>query len=167
MGLDSRILPKFLNAGCGFGGSCFPKDVKALVTKAKEINYNPILLESVLKVNKDQPLKMIEILKNKTGNLKPNTDDIRESPAITIIKRLIKEKSVIYTYDPKAMKNMKEIFPDINYEDKAQKVIDNSEAVLIVTEWQEFKNLDYKEKIVIDGRKVLEKKDINYEGICW
>ena len=178
-GLDSRISPKFLNAGCGFGGSCFPKDVKALVTKAKEINYNPILLESVLKVNKDQPLKMIEILKNKTGNLenkkigvlglafKPNTDDIRESPAITIIKRLIKEKSVIYVFDPKAMKNMKEIFPDINYEDRAQKVIDNSEAILIVTEWQEFKNLDYKEKIVIDGRKVLEKKDINYEGICW
>ena len=179
MGLDSRISPKFLNAGCGFGGSCFPKDVKALVTKAKEINYNPILLESVLKVNKDQPLKMIEILKNKIGNLenkkigvlglafKPNSDDIREAPAITIIKRLIKEKSVIYAYDPKAMKNMKKIFPDINYEDEAQKVIDNSEAILIVTEWQEFKNLDYKEKIVIDGRKVLEKKDINYEGICW
>jgi len=179
MGLDSRISPKFLNAGCGFGGSCFPKDVEALVAKAKEINYNPILLESVLEVNKDQPLKMIELLKNKTGNLenkkigvlglafKSNTDDIREAPAITIIKRLIKEKSVIYTYDPKAMKNMKKIFPNINYEDEAQNVINNSEAILIVTDWQEFKNLDYKEKIVIDGRKVLEKKDINYEGICW
>jgi len=179
IGLDSRISPKFLNAGCGFGGSCFPKDVKALAAKAKEINYNPILLESVLKVNKDQPLRMIELLKNKIGNLenkkigvlglafKPNSDDIREAPAITIIKKLIKEKSIVYAYDPKAMKNMKKIFPDISYENKAQNVIDNSEAILIVTEWQEFKNLDYKEKIVIDGRKVLEKKDINYEGICW
>ena len=179
IGLDSRISPKFLNAGCGFGGSCFPKDVKALVAKAKNLKYNPVLLESVLKVNKDQPLKMIELLKNKIEKLenkkigvlglafKPNTDDIRESPAIMIINELIKENSIVYAYDPKAMKNMKKIFPNINYEDDAQKVIDSSEAVLIVTEWEEFKNLDYKEKIIIDGRKVLERKDINYEGICW
>ena len=179
IGLDSRISPKFLNAGCGFGGSCFPKDVKALVTKAKEVNYDPVLLESVLEVNKNQPLKMIELLKNKIEKLenkkigvlglafKPNTDDIRESPAIMIINELIKENSIVYAYDPKAMKSMKKIFPNINYEDDAQKVIDSSEAVLIVTEWEEFKNLDYKEKIIIDGRKVLERKDINYEGICW
>ena len=179
VGLDSRISPKFLKAGCGFGGSCFPKDVKALAAKAKELGYTPILLESILEINKNQPLRMIELLRNKIGKLenkkigilglafKPGTDDIRESPAIEIIKRLIKERSIIYAYDPRAMKNMKKIFFNINYEDNAQKVIDNSEAILIITEWQEFKNLDYKEKIVIEGRKILEKKGMNYEGICW
>ena len=102
VGLDSRISPKFLKAGCGFGGSCFPKDVKALAAKAKELGYTPILLESILEINKNQPLRMIELLRNKIGKLenkkigilglafKPGTDDIRESPAIEIIKRLIK-----------------------------------------------------------------------------
>ncbi len=178
MGLDSRISPKFLRAGCGFGGSCFPKDVKALIARAKELNYDPTLLESVMDVNERQPLRMIELLKKKIGSLehknigvlglafKPESDDIRESPAIPIIQKLIGEHANVYAYDPKAMDNMKEYFPNIMYKENAQSVINKTEDVLIVTAWQEFKNLDYKKKIVIDGRKVLEKRN-NYEGICW
>ncbi len=177
MGLDTRISPKFLRAGCGFGGSCFPKDVKALIAKAMELTYDPTLLESVMKVNERQPLQMIELLKNKLGDVenknigvlglafKPESDDIRESRAIPIIQGLIEENANVYAYDPKAMGHMKERFPEVRYEDNAQSVIDKTEAVLLVTAWQEFKNLNYNNKLVIDGRKILEGN--NYEGICW
>ncbi|MBD3204365.1 nucleotide sugar dehydrogenase [Candidatus Woesearchaeota archaeon] len=179
VGLDSRISPKFLRSGIGFGGSCFPKDVNAIVYKATELGYNPRLLRAVLEVNRDQPLKLLEILENhcplknkKIGVLgltfKAGTDDIRESPALNTIKELLMEEAELYIYDPKAMGKVKKIFPHLNYLDSAEKVIKKSEIILILTEWDEFKELDYGKKLVIDGKNVFNhSKPENYEGICW
>ncbi len=177
MGLDSRISPKFLEAGCGFGGSCFPKDLRAFIAQAGEQGYTPFLLESVLKINESQPLKMVELLKKrmnlknkKIGVLglafKPGTDDVRESPALKIIQMLLEEKCEVYAYDPEAIKNMKKVFPTVTYL-SGQEVISQTEAVLIVTGWEEFKHLDYKDRLVIDGRRILQREDENYEGLCW
>jgi len=178
MGLDRRIGPHFLRSGIGFGGSCFPKDVNALIYKATESGYNPRLLRSVLEVNRDQPLKLLELLEGrglrgkKIGVLgltfKAGTDDIRESPALNTIKELLMEESILYIYDPKAMDKVKKIFPHLSYVKSGQEAIDASEIVLILTEWPEFRDLDYKDKLVIDGKNVFDgKKPKNYEGICW
>jgi UDPglucose 6-dehydrogenase len=184
VGKDSRISPKFLNSGAGFGGSCFPKDVKALIGKAKEIGYSPVLLESVIGVNEKQPILMTEMLRRKIGNLagkkvailglafKNETDDIRESRAIPVIAELLRLGVEVSAYDPMATENMKRIFPTIEYSGKAKDALEGADACLVMTEWDEFKQLDsefkvMKEKIVIDGRRVIKAKNIDYEGLCW
>lgn len=180
IGLDKRISPKFLRSGIGFGGSCFPKDVNALIYKSTELGYNPRLLRSVLEVNRDQPLKLLELLEQQ-GQLKgrdigvlgltfkAGTDDIRESPALSTIKELLMEQAKLHIYDPKAMNQVKKIFPHLEYHKSGQEVIDNSEIVLILTEWDEFKSLDFGDKLVIDGKNVFDrdKQPNKYEGICW
>ena len=184
VGKDFRISPRFLNSGAGFGGSCFPKDVKALIGKAKAIGYSPILLESVIAVNEKQPLLMTEILIRKIGNLagkkiavlglafKNETDDIRESRAIPVIAELLRLGAKISAYDPMAIENMKRVFPTIEYSGKAEDALKGADACLVMTEWDEFRQLEsefenMKEKIVIDGRRVIEAKNIDYEGLCW
>lgn len=184
VGKDSRISPKFLNSGAGFGGSCFPKDVKALIGKAKEIGYSPVLLESVIGVNEKQPIMMTEMLQRKIRNLagkkvailglafKNETDDIRESRAIPVIAELLRLGAKVSAYDPMATENMKRIFPTIGYSGKAKDALEGADACLVMTEWDEFKRLDsefevMKEKIVIDGRRVIKAKNIDYEGLCW
>ena len=179
IGLDYRISPHFLRAGIGFGGSCFPKDVSALVFKATEVGYNTRLLRAVLDVNRDQPLRLLEILEN-IGPLKgksiailgltfkAGTDDIRESPALSIIKDLLMEESKLKIYDPMAMPLVKNIFPHLTYEKTAQDAVDNADLVLILTEWPEFKKINYGNKLVIDGKNLFDgDKPKNYEGICW
>ncbi len=180
LGLDKRICPQFLRSGIGFGGSCFPKDVNALIYKATELGYNPRLLRSVLEVNRDQPLKLLEIL-DKEGPLygkkigilgltfKAGTDDIRESPALNTIKELLMEQAELNIYDPKAMVKVKQIFPHLSYLKNGQDVINKSEIILILTEWPEFRKLDYGKKLVIDGKNLFadDGKPSNYEGICW
>jgi len=179
MGHDKRIGRSFLNAGAGWGGSCFPKDINALISKAKEYNIDPVILESVVKVNEYQPLKIIELLKKHIsilkdkkigilgGAFKPETDDIRESRTIPLIKALLKEKAIIKLYDPKAIKNFKKLFPNIKY-CSVDEVI-KSDAIIIMTKWKEFEKLNYKSKIVIDGRKIDKaiKESKIYEGVCW
>lgn len=184
VGKDFRISPKFLNSGAGFGGSCFPKDVKALIGKAKAIGYSPVLLESVIAVNERQPLFMTEILQKKIGNpegrkiavlglaFKNETDDIRESRSIPVIAELLRLGARVSVYDPMAAENMKRVFPAIEYFDKASDALKDAEACLVMTEWDEFRNLDsefkgMKRKIVIDGRRVIKAKDVDYEGLCW
>lgn len=184
VGKDFRISPRFLNSGAGFGGSCFPKDVKALIGKAKAIGYSPILLESVIAVNEKQPLLMTEILIRKIGNLagkkiavlglafKNETDDIRESRAIPVIAELLRLGAKISAYDSMAIENMKRVFPTIEYSGKAEDALKGADACLVMTEWDEFRQLEsefenMKEKIVIDGRRVIEAKNIDYEGLCW
>lgn len=179
VGLDNRINPAFFGAGIGFGGSCFLKDVQALISKSREIDVDPKILKSVIDVNENQPLKMIEILKKhitlkgkKIGVLglafKPETDDIRESRSIPIIRMLIENGVNVAVYDPRAMENFRKLFPQVNYCSNADEVLD-SDAILIVTEWKEFKNLNYKGKIVIDGRRIekAENEAAIYEGVCW
>lgn len=178
VGLDRRISPHFLNAGIGFGGSCFPKDVKALMAKAKELGSEPKILKSVIDLNESQPLKLVELLKKHVPDLKrktigvlglafkPGTDDIREAPSLKIVKELLKQGVIVKAYDPKAMDNFKKIFPNVQY-CSAEEVL-GSDAILILTEWDEFKKLDYSGKIVIDGRKVDEARTAKiYEGVCW
>lgn len=179
IGYDKRIGRDFLNAGVGWGGSCFPKDTNALINKAKELGEKPRILENVVKVNDLQPLKLLELLKKHIKNLngktigvlglsfKPDTDDIRESRSISIVRALLKEKATVKAYDPKAMENFRKIFPEITY--CSSKEVLDSDAVLILTKWGEFENLNYKGKLVVDGRKIdkARKDSRYYEGICW
>ncbi|MDQ1251745.1 MAG: UDPglucose 6-dehydrogenase [Euryarchaeota archaeon] len=184
VGKDNRISPLFLNSGAGFGGSCFPKDVLALISKAKDIGYSPILLESVIAVNENQPLLMTELLQKKIRNLKGkkiavlglafknDTDDIRESRAIPVIAELLRLEAEVSAYDPLAVENMRRVFPTINYQSSAKEAMMGADACLVMTEWDEFRKLDpefeaMKSKIVIDGRKVITAKGIDYEGLCW
>jgi len=177
MGFDDRIGDKFLNAGLGFGGPCLPKDLKALIARAKEIGYEPRLLEQVLSLNERQALKVLELLKrhipvrgSTVGLLglafKPGTDDISDSMAITIAATLTEEGAKIKAYDPLAMHNFKNSFPHV--ECSTPEEVLSCDAVIIVTEWEEFNGLDYKGKIVIDGRRVPKAREARiYEGICW
>ncbi|GAB6077111.1 UDP-glucose dehydrogenase family protein [Desulfurobacterium crinifex] len=192
MGLDHRISPHFLNAGCGFGGSCFPKDVKALIHTAKEVNGKPLLLESVIEVNERQKLKPVEKLLKHIPNLngktvavwglafKPETDDMRDAPSIPIIKQLLKLGAKVKAYDPVATENAKQVFKSEieNYGEKLEftadrySALEGADALILVTEWQEFKEIDFdklKGKVVIDGRNIWEPSIIKqfcmYESI--
>ncbi|AHL22944.1 UDP-glucose dehydrogenase family protein [Thermococcus nautili] len=185
VGLDHRISPYFFRTGIGWGGSCFPKDVKALIRKAEEIGENPIILKAVVEVNERQPLKLIELLRRHVPELrgktigvlglafKPDTDDVRETRAYVIIKKLLEEGARVVAYDPQAMENFKRFYPDvgeqIEYASSGREVLEGSDAVLIVTEWREFEELDYSGKIVIDGRRVRKAEETAeiYEGVCW
>ncbi|MDO8873738.1 MAG: UDP-glucose/GDP-mannose dehydrogenase family protein [Methanoregula sp.] len=179
VGLDSRISPHFFRSGIGFGGSCFPKDVRALIAHARTLGVEPQILTAVIETNEDQPAKMIELLKHHmdiTGKtigilglaFKPDSDDVRESRAIPIIEALHKEGAKIIVYDPVATNNFRHLFPDISYAEKAKDVL-NADAVLIVTEWKEFEDLDYRGKTVIDERRIgkARKESAVYEGVCW
>ena len=184
VGLDSRISPMFLQAGCGFGGSCFPKDVSALVFKSRELGHEPRLLKEVLDTNERQKLKVVEHLERKLGDLegrriavlglsfKPETDDVRESPAIKIISYLKYKGASVAAHDPQGMENMKLKHPDIEYHDNPRDALKGSDAALIVTGWDDYKNLaeeDFalmRNKVIVEGRKVLG-PSLNFEGVCW
>jgi len=183
--LDKRINPHFLNFGVGFGGSCFPKDVKALIAASEKIGFEPKLLKSVIHVNEKQPLealKMAENLDGKTVSIlglafKPNTDDIREAPSIKLIQELKKHNVIIQAYDPQATDNMKNIFPDITYTKSPLDALKNSDICFVMTEWREIKKLKPKDFLelmrnptIIDGRRVFNpeekiKSGIDYKGI--
>ena len=179
VGLDKRIGRAFLDSGIGWGGSCFPKDLDALIVWAKKNGEIPRIIESVVEVNELQPLKLVEILKKHIPSLKgktigvlglafkPNTDDIRESKAIPIVGELLKQGAQVKAYDPKATENFKKLYPQIEYCLSADEAL-QSDAILITTKWDEFKTLDYNGKVVIDGRKLDEAKTAKiYEGVCW
>jgi UDPglucose 6-dehydrogenase len=180
VGLDKRIGPHFLSSGIGFGGSCFPKDVKALIARGREMGYEMKILRAVLEVNEDQPLRLIPLLEKHLGRLegkrigvlglafKPDTDDVREAPSLKVVSHLLRMGAKVRAYDPKAADNFKKYFPNIEYCASARAVLD-SDAVLILTEWQEFEKLDYSGKIVVDGRGVeaARKTAKAYEGVCW
>lgn len=176
IGLDKRISPLFLRAGLGFGGSCFPKDVKALIAFSKSLGYDPSLLKAVEDVNDAQPLKAIELAKKHLGSLKgkrvavlglafkPNTDDVREARAVPIINRLLEEGAKVAAYDPAAAPNAKKIFKNkIKYASSAIECLEGAECCIIVTEWDEFKKLqpehfieNMKNPTVVDGRRIYD-----------
>jgi len=179
VGMDHRISPYFLNAGVGFGGSCFPKDLKALIKFSEEKSYKPILLKSVLEVNDYQPKHLVDRIEEKVGSLKgknvcilglsfkPNTDDVRESRAIIIVNELIKRGAHIIAYDPKAKENFRKLFPNIIYVDNVDDALKKAEICIIQADWDEFKNLDYSRYknlvLIADGRRTISKKiDIPY-----
>jgi UDPglucose 6-dehydrogenase len=174
MEMDSRIgVGRFLSAGVGFGGSCFPKDVNALVAKAKEIGTKPKMLEATLDVNDAQPSRLIELTKQVIGQIrgkkigvlglafKPGTDDMREAPAIKVINDLLLEGAEVFAYDPKALGKARKIFGDkIVFVSNAEQAVTSVDACVIVTEWPEFADpklySKMGSKIIIDGRRVLD-----------
>ena len=182
---DYRIGDRFLNAGIGFGGSCLPKDLGALVHASRKLGYHTQLLESVLEVNKNQALKMLQAVEQKLGNLrnkkicvlglafKPNTDDIRNAPALRVIKLLIDKGALVRAYDPLAMPNAKRVLSKrVKYCSSAEEAVSDYDCILILTEWAEFKNESlYYGKIVFDGRRVLDPRKArtfcDCQGICW
>lgn len=180
MGLDKRIGRAFLDSGVGYGGSCFPKDIDALLAWAKDLREEARIIQSTDVVNDNQPLRLILILKKHVPKLKgktigvlglsfkPKTDDIRESRAIPIVQQLLKEGAIVRAFDPQAMPHFKKLFPQLRYCSTASEVL-SADAVLILTLWDEFKKLNYKGKIVIDGRRMSEAKKTAqvYEGVCW
>ena len=186
IGSDSRIGKRFLFPGVGYGGSCFPKDVIALVNTAEEHKYNFSILKSVIEVNKRQvELFFQKISSHFNGNLsgkhyavwglafKPNTDDIREAPSHALIKRLLEKGATVTSYDPEAVETTKAVLGDtIKYAEHSYDALVNADALIIVTEWNEFRNPDFgkiksllKQPVIFDGRNLydLDKmKEINF-----
>ena len=176
MGLDKRIGHAFLDAGVGWGGSCFPKDVKALAYMAETSGRHPHLLHAVMDINDDQryaPIRKLnallsEDLEGKTIGVlglsfKPNTDDMREAPSIDIIRHLISKGAQVRAFDPVAMHNAEPILPEVEMMDDSYALAEDSDALILVTEWNEFKNLDLarikklmKQPVLIDGRNVYD-----------
>jgi len=181
MGLDKRIGRAFLDSGIGWGGSCFPKDTRALLRWVEEMGDDLKIIRSAVEVNEKQPLRVIDLLEKYVKNLrgikigvlglafKPGTDDIRESRSIPVVKKLMEEGAEILAYDPQAMDNFRKLFPNLRYCKSAEDVLSECEIILILTNWDEFRNLNYSGKIVIDGRRLIEAKKTAkiYEGVCW
>lgn len=191
MGLDPRIGKDFLKAGIGWGGSCFGKDIAALLHTARSNNYFPELIDAVVNVNKRQRLAVITKLEETTGDLrgrtigllglafKPNTNDLRDAPSIFIIKKLIEKGAKVKVYDPAAMENCKNNFPELNltYEKSALAAAADADALIIVTDWEEFGSLDadklkavMRKAVIIDGRNIMDPvklvgKGFIYKGI--
>ncbi|GGO06412.1 UDP-glucose dehydrogenase family protein [Saccharibacillus kuerlensis] len=182
MGYDKRIGSSFLQAGIGYGGSCFPKDTNALIQIAGNVDYEFKLLKSVVEVNNDQRFNIISKLNHSLGNLqgktigiwglafKPNTDDVREAPALDIIKTLLKEGAVVKAYDPIATANFRQFFSnegDVEWCESAMETAESCDALCLLTDWAEFKEVDLqhlngimKQPVLIDGRNVYSRDQL-------
>ena len=185
IGSDERIGKRFLFPGIGYGGSCFPKDVQALVKSAEEVNYDFQILKAVEEVNENQKLHLIPKIKSYFNNnlkgkhfalwglaFKPNTDDIREAPALYVIDALTEAGATISAFDPEAMNNVKNQIGDkITYVENQYDALNNADALIIATEWNEFRTPDFElmnqkliNKVIFDGRNLFEVKQIREMG---
>lgn len=187
IGTDSRIGKRFLFAGIGYGGSCFPKDVQALAKTSLDHGYGFRTLQAVMAVNDDQKKRLLPIvtdyfdgdLKGKTIAVwglafKPYTDDIREAPALENIKALLAAGAKVTVYDPEAMENVKRILPEITYCHTAYAALDDADALMIFTEWPQFRTPDFekmgkllKEKVIFDGRNLYELDQMREQGFTY
>jgi len=184
MGLDNRIGGKFLHPGPGFGGSCFPKDTQAIVQIAKEHGYDFQIVNAVLDVNHRQRARMVEKIKAALGgslkgktlgvlglSFKPNTDDMRDAPSLTIVEALKKQGAKVRAYDPVAMDEAKKVLKDIEYLDGPYECADGADALVLMTEWNQFRIMDLqklkhllKNPIIVDLRNVYEPEKMREEG---
>lgn len=187
IGTDSRIGKRFLFAGIGYGGSCFPKDVQALAKTSVDYSYDFQLLNAVMKVNREQKKKLLKPLsdyfdgdlKDKTIavwglSFKPYTDDIREAPALENIRELLDAGARVTAYDPEAMGNTKAILPDVTYCHTAYAALDDADALMIFTEWPQFRTPDFekvsallKNKVIFDGRNLYEPEQMRELGFTY
>ena len=186
IGMDKRIGRQFLNAGAGWGGSCFGKDLNSLIHQAKKAGVEPKLAQAAVQVNNLQPLQLIAIAEQHGGDMrgrtvsilgltfKPNTDDIRDAPSIKVIRKLIEKGAKVKAYDPAGMERAKKVLDEVKYCSSIAEALEQSDVCFILTEWDEIRQIQQKDidgmkkKLVIDGRNVLDKKkfrDIEYFGI--
>jgi UDPglucose 6-dehydrogenase len=192
IGLDQRIGPKFLHPGPGFGGSCFPKDTRALAQLAKEHGCRSLLVETVTAVNEQQKLRMVQKIVGALGAtlspgslegaivgmlglaFKPNTDDVREAPSLDIIRELQRQGAQVQSYDPAAMEQAKRILPDADYREDAYSAAEGADALVLVTEWNQFRNLELakikglmRRPILLDLRNVYEPDRVKALGFTY
>ncbi|WP_101294986.1 UDP-glucose 6-dehydrogenase AglM [Halegenticoccus soli] len=184
IGLDDRIGERFLRSGVGWGGSCFPKDVSALVAAAREVGYDPQLLEAAVAVNDEQPRRLLDLLAGRVDvpgariavlglAFKPGTDDVRHSRAIPVIESLLDRGADVVAYDPAAAGNMRALFPDVEYAPSAAGALRGADGAVVLTDWEEFATLDGEfdamaSPVVVDGRRIVERREgIEYEGLTW
>lgn len=187
VGLDKRIGQPFLNPGVGYGGSCFPKDVKALIATSRHYDYNFRLLEAVDIVNDEAAKFFVEkvvkacggSVKGKTIGIwglafKPSTDDMREAPSVKIIESLQKKGARIKAYDPQAAENAKTILKNVSYTKDPYAAVEDTEALLIVTEWNEFRQIDLrkvkklmKQPLILDGRNIYDPQKVKDLGFAY
>ena len=180
IGLDPRIGNLFLDAGPGYGGSCLPKDMKAIINLSSKVGVKPTMLNAVEKTNKQQINNITELIKQNIGKIKgkqiavlgvafkPNTDDIRDSTSIELIRRLIKSGAIVKIHDPKALDNARKIFHDnIKYASSIPSALKNSQCAIIMTKWKEYEKIDNKtikymnKKFIIDSRRILSHKNLD------
>ena len=180
IGLDPRIGNLFLNAGPGYGGSCLPKDMKAIINLSSKIGVNPILLTAVEKINKQQINYIVTLIKQNIGKIKgkkltilgvafkPGTDDIRDSMGIDLVKRLLKLGAKIIIHDPKALENARKIFHDnIKYVKSVPSALKDCQCAIIMTEWKEYEKINNKtikhmaKKVIIDSRRIIYNKNLD------
>jgi UDPglucose 6-dehydrogenase len=183
MGLDNRIGPKFLSAGPGYGGSCFPKDTRAVAQIARDQGLKFRIIEAVLEVNEVTQKRMIAKIENALGEIagktlavlglsfKPNTDDMRESPALPIVQGLLDRGATVRAFDPEAMEGCKPLFPAVIYCENAYETAEGADALVIVTEWNQFRKLELdrllellREPLVIDLRNLYDPEKMAAAG---
>ncbi|MBX2968858.1 MAG: UDP-glucose/GDP-mannose dehydrogenase family protein [Cyclobacteriaceae bacterium] len=188
VGTDSRIGKRFLFAGIGYGGSCFPKDVQALSQSAQQVKYDFKILDAVMAVNENQKTKMIHRMKEHFAeglkgkriavwglSFKPQTDDIREAPALLNIELLLKEGAEVHVHDPEAMENVKKILGDkIHYHTNPYDALNKADALLVATEWPEYRTPDFDRmkslmnaKAIFDGRNIYDTSNIRELGFTY
>jgi UDPglucose 6-dehydrogenase len=188
IGSDERIGKRFLFPGIGYGGSCFPKDVQALIKSSEEVNYDFQILKSVERVNEIQKTHLIPKIESHFNNdlngkhfalwglaFKPNTDDIREAPALYIIESLLKSGASVSAYDPEAMNNVRNILGDkIQYSVNPYESLNDVDALIIATEWAEFRTPDFdqinsllKNKVIFDGRNLYNVNEMHKLGYLY
>jgi UDPglucose 6-dehydrogenase len=186
MGYDSRIGPKFLGAGAGYGGSCFPKDLETFIKFAEDAGYDFQLLKDVRKINDFQQQLMVDKARSQLSGLtgriigilglsfKPYTDDIREAPAIHIIEKLKEAGAQVKVYDPQAMRNAVEALKDVEYCQNPYEVAEGCDALMIITEWDEFKEMDLerirqsmRQAVVVDGRNIYDPQEMRELGFTY
>src|SRR3954462_2047215 len=186
MGMDARIGRRFLNAGIGFGGSCFPKDLSAFIKISEQLGYDFRLLKEVQRINSDQMDRFVSrivdtlwVLKDKTIGVlglafKQNTDDVRLSPAIELCQHLQKEGAKLRVYDPQAMQKARVVLTDVTYVEKMDDVAEGCDALVVATEWPEFKKLDLEKArrlltppILFDGRNLFDAGEMEKMGFIY
>ena len=186
MGYDKRIGPQFLQAGIGYGGSCFPKDVKALAHMAEASNLHPQLLLAVMDINNDARRFFVQKVERTLGSVsgrtigiwglafKPNTDDMREAASIDIITALVRKGAIVRAYDPVAMGVAQRVLPPITYCKDPYEVVTEADAVLLITEWNEFKQVDFNRvkslmnnPVLFDGRNLYDPQEITERGFVY
>jgi UDPglucose 6-dehydrogenase len=186
IGMDKRIGRTFLNAGIGYGGFCFPKDLRAFIRIAEEIGYDFRLLREVERINEDAKTRFIRKIRNALWNIrdktigilglsfKPNTDDMRFAPSIDIINCLLAEGAIVRAYDPQSMEKAKKILPDVELCPDPFAVANNADLLAILTEWDEFRELDWQKikttmrlPIIADGRNMLNREQMEKLGFIY